>query len=157
MVEPSVSRADPKTEVIVIAGFLGAGKTTLLKKILSWEDHLAETVVVVNEFGDVGIDGSLLKDAGSEVVELPGGCICCSMKTDLLMMLRRIRDQFNPKRIFIEATGVADPAAIVDAFQDKEFSPHMRVHKVVTVVEPEFWENHENFGTFFSINSKGRT
>jgi G3E family GTPase len=112
-------------------------------------------VVLVNEFGDVGIDGSLLRDAGSEVVELPGGCICCSMKTDLLMMLRRIRDQFNPKRLFIEATGVADPAAIVDAFQDTEFSPHMKVHKIVTVVEPEFWGNHENFGTFFFNQLKG--
>jgi G3E family GTPase len=155
MAEPSPSRAHQKTEVIVISGFLGAGKTTLLKRILSWEGDLAETVVVVNEFGDVGIDGTLLKDAGSEVVELPGGCICCSMKTDLLMTLRRIRDRFNPKRLFIEATGVADPAAIVDAFRDKDLAPHMKIQRVVTVVEPEFWENHDNFGTFFFNQLKG--
>lgn len=77
--QPS-SQAHRKSEVTIIAGFLGAGKTTLLKKILSWESDLSETVVIVNEFGDVGIDGSLLKNAGSDMVELTGGCICCTMK-----------------------------------------------------------------------------
>jgi G3E family GTPase len=106
-----------KTKVLVLAGFLGAGKTTLLKRILSWETDLSDTVVIVNEFGAVGIDGSLLADAGSDVVELTSGCVCCSLQADLNQTLKKIQKQFNPKRIFIEATGVADPLAIRKFFR----------------------------------------
>ena len=79
MNETTADLEGQKTAVIILAGFLGSGKTTLLKQILSWETDLSGTVVVVNEFGDVGIDGALLKDAGSDVVELTSGCICCTL------------------------------------------------------------------------------
>jgi len=144
------SPAHRKSEVIIISGFLGAGKTTLLRKILSWESDLSETVVIVNEFGDVGIDGSLLKNAGSDVVELTGGCICCTLKADLNLTLKEVWRQFNPKRIFIETTGVADPFMITDVFDDAELHDQMKVFKVITVLDIELWEARGCFGTVFS-------
>jgi len=138
-----------KAKVIVLAGFLGAGKTTLLKRILSWETDLSGTVVIVNEFGSVGIDGALLAEDGSEVVELTSGCVCCSLKVDLHLTLKTVREQFNPKRIFIEATGVADPRAIVEVFADAALQAYMAVDKIVTVLDADFWEVRENLGTLF--------
>jgi G3E family GTPase len=138
-----------KTKVIVLAGFLGAGKTTLLQRILSWETDLSGTVVIVNEFGAVGIDGSLLADAGSDVVELTSGCVCCSLQADLNLTLKKIRQQFSPGRIIIEATGVADPRAIVDVFQDVELQEYMAVDKIITVLDADFWEMRECLGTLF--------
>ena len=138
-----------KTKVIILAGFLGAGKTTLLQRILSWETDLSGTVVIVNEFGTVGIDGSLLADAGSEVVELTSGCVCCSLQADLNLTLKKIRQQFSPSRIIIEATGVADPRAIVDVFQDATLQECMAVDKIITVLDADFWEVREGLGTLF--------
>ena len=138
-----------KSEVTIISGFLGAGKTTLLRRILSWESDLSETAVIVNEFGDVGIDGSLLKNAGSDVVELTGGCICCTMKADLNLTLKKIRREFNPRQIFIESTGVADPSMMTEAFDDAELRDQMTVSKVVTVLDIELWEAREYFGPIF--------
>ena len=89
------NRQNDKTKVFLIAGFLGSGKTTLLKRILSWQTDLSDTVVLVNEFGKVGIDGALLKMAGSDVIELTSGCICCTIKTELEDTLRRIRNFFQ--------------------------------------------------------------
>jgi len=147
--QPS-SAAHKKSEVIVISGFLGAGKTTLLKRIISWESDLSETVIIVNEFGDVGIDGSLLKNAGSDVVELTGGCICCTLKADLNLTLKKVWREFNPKRIFIETTGVADPFMVTDVFDDAELHDQMKVFKIITVLDAELWEARECFGTVFS-------
>ncbi|MBW2427394.1 MAG: GTP-binding protein [Deltaproteobacteria bacterium] len=149
MAEQLPSSAARKSEVIIITGFLGAGKTTLLKKILSWESDLSETVVLVNEFGDVGIDGSLLKNAGSDVVELTGGCICCTMKADLVQTLKKIWQEFNPKQIFIESTGVADPFMITAVFDDAELRDQMQISKVITVLDIELWEARDYFGPVF--------
>jgi len=143
------SPAHRKSEVIVISGFLGAGKTTLLKRIISWESDLSETVVIVNEFGDVGIDGSLLKNAGSDIVELTGGCICCTLKADLNLTLKKVWRQFKPKRIFIETTGVADPFMVTDVFDDAELHDQMKVFKVITVLDIDLWEARGCFGTVF--------
>lgn len=139
----------PCSDVILIAGFLGAGKTTLLKRILAWETDLSDTVVVVNEFGEVGIDGDLLKTAGSDVVELTSGCICCTLSADLIQSLTTIRQRFNPRRIFIEASGVADPSAVVQALAAPQLCRAMRLHKVVTVLDADYWEARENFGQLF--------
>lgn len=138
-----------RAEVFIISGFLGAGKTTLLKRILSWEGDLSGTVVLVNEFGDVGIDGSLLKSAGSDVVELTGGCICCSLKADLNLTLKDLWQRFKPRQIIIETTGVADPSMVTDVFVDPELDAQMKVVKVITVLDIELWEARECFGPVF--------
>jgi G3E family GTPase len=143
------SEVNGKSEVFIISGFLGAGKTTLLKRIISWESDLSETVVLVNEFGEVGIDGSLFKEAGSDVVELTGGCICCSLKTDLNQTLKSVWQQFKPRQIFIETTGVADPTTVIDVFDDPELNDQMKIVKVVTVLDVETWEARECLGPIF--------
>jgi len=138
-----------KTRVYVLSGFLGAGKTTLLKRILSWEIDLPGTVVVVNEFGDVGIDKMLLEGVGSEVFELSGGCICCTQKNDLKATLKRIQSKYHPNRILIEATGVADPAAIMETLEEEAFQTLLEPGRVITILEADYWDERENFGSFF--------
>lgn len=149
MANSTSSTVRGKSEVFIISGFLGAGKTTLLKRILSWKHDLSGTVVLVNEFGDVGIDGTMLKSAGSDVVELTGGCVCCSLKTDLHLTLKCIAKQFSPEQLFIETTGVADPSMVIDVFVDPELKDQMKIAKVVTVLDIELWEARECFGPVF--------
>lgn len=138
-----------KASVLLLSGFLGAGKTTLLKRILSWQTDLSNTVVLVNEFGDVGIDGALLKASGSGVVELTSGCICCTLSADLKQSLHDIWNRFHPRRIFIESTGVADPTAIIAALEDADLTDLMTLEKIITVLDADYWEARENFGALF--------
>lgn len=148
---PDAHGPDPaeKAPVFLLSGFLGSGKTTLLKRILSWQTDLSHTVVLVNEFGDVGIDGALLEAAGSGVVELTSGCICCTLSADLKQSLLDIQKRFHPKRIFIESTGVADPTAIIAALGDADLAGLMALEKIVTVLDADYWEARENFGALF--------
>jgi len=149
MNESAATLEGEKTAVIILAGFLGSGKTTLLKQILSWETDLSGTVVVVNEFGDVGIDGALLKDSGSDVVELTSGCICCTLTADLKQSLDRIYTQFKPDRILIEASGVADPTSIASVLSEPGLRDCMTLKKIITVLDGDFWEAREAFGPLF--------
>jgi G3E family GTPase len=135
--------------VVLLSGFLGAGKTTLLRRILSWEGDLTGTVVIVNEFGQVGIDGTLLRDAGSDMVELTSGCICCTLSADLKQSLKRILARFDPERVLIESSGVADPGAIAEALTDAAIAERMRLEKTITVLDADFWEAREAFGPLF--------
>lgn len=141
--------AGQKTKVFLIAGFLGAGKTTLLKRILGWHSDLSDTVVMVNEFGEVGVDGDLLKGAGSDVVELTSGCICCTLTADLLQSLSDIKEKYEPRRIIIESSGVADPASVVTVLTESLLADSMELEKIVTVLDADFWEVRENFGRLF--------
>jgi len=136
-------------DVLLISGFLGSGKTTLLKRILAWDDDLSGTVVLVNEFGDVGIDGLLLKDSGSDVVELTSGCICCTLGADLRQSLHNIMKRFSPSRILIEASGVADPVSIRTILQEKELSEKLALKKIITVLDADLWGGREIFGPLF--------
>jgi G3E family GTPase len=138
-----------KARVVLLSGFLGAGKTTLLKRILSWETDLADTVVLVNEFGDIGIDGALLKDSGSDVIELTSGCICCTLSADLHRSLTKIWQQFSPRRIFIEASGVADPITTAAVINERDLARFMTLSKIITVLDADFWEARAAFGTLF--------
>ena len=142
-------QSEQKTLVFLISGFLGSGKTTLLKRILSWETDLSDTVVLVNEFGDVGIDGDLLKNLGSDVIELVSGCICCSLRNDLKQSLLRILNEYRPKRIFIEASGVSDPTAILSVLFEAPLAESIKLEKIVTVLDADLWEARENFGQIF--------
>ena len=143
------NQPDHKADILLLSGFLGAGKTTLLKRILAWEADLSDTVVMVNEFGDVGIDGALLKDSGSDVIELTSGCICCTLSADLHQSLTRIWNQFKPRRILIEASGVADPKSITKVLQDPQIGQHMALKKIITVLDAEIWTAREVFGPLF--------
>ncbi|MEE9536453.1 MAG: GTP-binding protein [Desulfobacterales bacterium] len=138
-----------KVEIVLLSGFLGSGKTTLLKRILSWETDRAGTVVIVNEFGKVGIDGALLKETGSDVVELTSGCICCTLQVDLKQTLMRVRERFNPRQILIEASGVADPTTIAAVLHDPDLHEHLKLKKIITVLDSECWKAREAFGTVF--------
>lgn len=138
-----------KAKIILITGFLGSGKTTLLKRILSWETDLSDTVVLVNEYGKVGIDGAILKRAGSDVIELTSGCICCTIKTELAQTLKDVSDRFNPKRILLEATGVAEPGAVASVLEDEDLSRRMEIQQIITVLDIKFWLTREVFGPFF--------
>ncbi len=116
---------------------------------MSWPGDLSSTAVLVNEFGQVGIDGELLKEAGTPVVELTNGCICCTIQGDLLRSVREILGSFSPARLLIEATGVADPFEILAVLGNKEFSGSLSIHKVVTVVDADFWEHRDYLGPLF--------
>ncbi len=136
-------------QVLLIAGFLGSGKTTLLRQILGWSGDLSGTVVLVNEFGQLGIDGQLLQESGTQVVELANGCICCSLLNDLIQNLGEIWQRFHPHRLFIEATGVADPEDILKVFRMPRFQEHLEEPRVVTVVDADYWQEKEHLGNLF--------
>ena len=142
-------QAEEKADIILLSGFLGSGKTTLLKQILSWESDLSGTVVLVNEFGKVGIDGALLKDSGSDVIELTSGCICCTLSADLHQSLTQIWKRFKPRRLLIEASGVADPKSITTVLQNPQIGHRMELKKIITVLEADVWQAREVFGQLF--------
>jgi len=136
-------------DVVLIAGFLGAGKTTLLRNILEWPGDLSKTAVLVNEFGKIGIDGELLDGFDTPVVELTNGCICCTLKGDLLKSVKEILDGFHPGRLFIEATGVADPFEILGLLDSSQIKKRIGAIKVITVLDGDMWEGREYFGPLF--------
>ncbi|MEQ8481121.1 MAG: GTP-binding protein [Hoeflea sp.] len=125
-----------KIPVTVLTGYLGAGKTTLLNRILT-EDHGKRYAVIVNEFGDVGIDNDLVVDADEEVFEMNNGCICCTVRGDLIRIiegLMRRRDRFDA--ILVETTGLADPAPVAQTFfVDEDVRSKAKLDAIVTVVD----------------------
>jgi len=136
-------------ELYLIFGFLGSGKTTLIKQLFSWKGDLSGTVVLVNEFGQVGLDGMILEEGPLPVIELTNGCICCSMKEELPISLKEIGKRFSPRRILVEATGVADPQDVLTNLQPLEEEGLFRVAKVISVLDSEFWEAREMVGPLF--------
>ena len=135
--------------VTLLSGFLGAGKTTLLQNILSWKSDLSDTVVIVNEFGKVDIDGQLVENEGASVVKLANGCICCTLSVDLKTVLDRMLSQHSPRRIIIEASGVADPTTIIAAVQDVKYQDQLTVAHIITVLNVDDWDIREVFGHLF--------
>ncbi len=124
------------TKIDIISGFLGAGKTTLIKKLL--KEALAGTKVVLieNEFGEIGIDGGFLKEAGIEITEMNSGCICCSLVGDFETSLKQVMDQYEPERILIEPSGVGKLSDVMKAIQNiAEASENMELNSAVTVVD----------------------
>lgn len=127
---------DSRIPVTILTGFLGAGKTTLLNRILT-ENHGLRLAVIENEFGEIGIDHELVINTEEELFEMNNGCICCTVRGDLIRILGNLmkrKNQFD--RILIETTGLADPGPVVQTFMaDEEMSGKLRVDAVVTVVD----------------------
>jgi len=134
--------------VTIITGYLGSGKTTLLNNILSSE-HGKRVAVIVNEFGQIGIDGQLVIDAEEEIVEMNNGCICCTVRGDLIRIVGNLierRERFD--HLVIETTGLADPAPVIQSFfVDENMRSHTVLDAVVTVVDSRHiwhhWESSE--------------
>ena len=135
-------------DVILLTGFLGSGKTTLLKRILSWEEDLSGIIVLVNEFGEVGLDGKLLEGTGANIIEMTSGCICCSLQADLLATLSEIA-KMNPRQVLIEATGVAKPAQAAAILAEPPLADLYQLKKIITVFDLPLWEAKEAMGNLF--------
>ena len=121
--------------VTVLTGFLGAGKTTLLNRILT-EQHGRKYAVIVNEFGEIGIDNDLIVDADEEIFEMNNGCICCTVRGDLIRILAGLMKRKDFDGILIETTGMADPAPVAQTFYvDQEVARKTRLDAIVTVVD----------------------
>ncbi|MGW7004506.1 CobW family GTP-binding protein [Streptomyces sp. NPDC054933] len=145
--EPSETAAavDGRVPVTVLTGFLGSGKTTLLNRILT-EQHGLRIAVIENEFGEVGIDDALVLDAEEEIFEMNNGCICCTVRGDLIRILgalMRRRERFD--HILIETTGLADPAPVAQTFfMDDEIAAQLRLDAIVTLVDAAHVLQHLN-------------
>ena len=139
------------TKIDIISGFLGAGKTTLIKKLL--KEALAGTRVVLieNEFGEIGIDGGFLKEAGIEITEMNSGCICCSLVGDFETSLKQVMEQYAPERILIEPSGVGKLSDVMRAIQNiADADDNMELNSAVTVVDATKAKVYiKNFGEFF--------
>ena len=140
------------TKIDIISGFLGAGKTTLIKKLLDESFKGEKIVLIENEFGEIGIDGGFLKDAGVEITEMNSGCICCSLVGDFGAALKQVLADYAPGRIVIEPSGVgklSDVVAAVERVQAE--APDLHLNSFVTVVDAGKAKIYmKNFGEFFN-------
>ena len=139
------------TEITIISGFLGAGKTTLIKKLLEEAFQGEKIVLIENEFGEIGIDGGFLKDAGIQVNEMNSGCICCSLVGDFGTALKEVLDTYAPDRILIEPSGVGKLSDVVKAVENVAGSMDVRIDSAIVVVDGKKCKMYmKNFGEFFN-------
>ena len=138
------------TKIDVISGFLGAGKTTLIKKLLKEAWNGEQVVLIENEFGEIGIDGGFLKDAGIEITEMNSGCICCSLVGDFGTALKEVMEKYHPDRIVIEPSGVGKLSDVVRAVEKAELGDEAVLNSAITVVDANKAKLYvKNFGEFF--------
>ena len=139
------------TKIDIISGFLGAGKTTLIKKLLK-EAYADEQVVLIeNEFGEIGIDGGFLKEAGIQIREMNSGCICCSLVGDFGTSLKEVVDKYHPDRILIEPSGVGKLSDVIKAVQGVQGDVDIVLNSYTTVVDAKKCKMYmRNFGEFFN-------
>ena len=139
------------TKIDIISGFLGAGKTTFIKKMLE-EAFVGEQIVLIeNEFGEVGIDGGFLKDAGIEITEMNSGCICCSLVGDFATNLNEVINKYHPDRILIEPSGVGKLSDVMKSVVDIEKEQDVKLNALVTVVNAmKAKKQMKAFGEFFN-------
>ena len=121
--------------VNLLFGFLGSGKTTLAKHLLAERGRDVKTAVIVNEFGEVGVDGEILKGQNVDVVELNSGCLCCTLRGSLMLAVDELREKSKVERVIVEATGVAQPAELLETLADSTREEGLEVGPLVTVVD----------------------
>ena len=139
------------TKIDIISGFLGAGKTTFIRKMIDEVFKGEKVVLIENEFGEVGIDGGFLKDAGIEITEMNQGCICCSLVGDFDKNLREVIEKFTPDRILIEPSGVGKLSDVMTSVTKLEESHGVKLNGLVTVVNgPKALKQMKAFGEFFN-------
>ena len=139
------------TKIDIISGFLGAGKTTLIKKLLEEAFQGEQVVLIENEFGEIGIDGGFLKDAGIEIKEMNSGCICCSLVGDFGKSLQEVVETYHPDRILIEPSGVGKLSDVMKAVNDVTDTVDVKLNSFTTVVDVSKCRLYRNnFGEFFS-------
>ena len=138
------------TKIDIISGFLGAGKTTLIKKLIAEGFQGEKLVLIENEFGEIGIDGGFLKDAGVQINEMNSGCICCSLVGDFGKALKQVLDDHTPDRIIIEPSGVGKLSDVMKAVADME-DPQIVINSASAVVDAQKCKMYmKNFGEFFN-------
>lgn len=139
------------TKIDIISGFLGAGKTTLIKKLLSEAFQDEQVVLIENEFGEIGIDGGFLKEAGIEIREMNSGCICCSLVGDFGASLKEVIEKYHPDRILIEPSGVGKLSDVIKAVQGVQEETGLVLNSYTTVVDAKKCKMYmRNFGEFFN-------
>ena len=139
------------TKIDIISGFLGAGKTTLIKKLLKEAFQDEQVVLIENEFGEIGIDGGFLKEAGIEIREMNSGCICCSLVGDFGASLKEVIDKYHPDRILIEPSGVGKLSDVIKAVQGVQGDVDIVLNSYTTVVDAKKCKMYmRNFGEFFN-------
>ena len=138
-------------KIDIISGVLGAGKTTLIKKLLSEALKGQQVVLIENEFGEIGIDGGFLKDAGVNITEMNSGCICCSLVGDFGTALKDVITKFNPDRIIIEPSGVGKLSDVIKAVQGVAEDAPIELNSLVTVADANKCKMYmKNFGEFYN-------
>jgi G3E family GTPase len=137
------------TKVDIFSGFLGAGKTTLIKKLIKEAYHDEMLVIIENEFGQIGIDGGFLKEAGIQITEMNSGCICCSLVGDFGKALAQVKEQYNPDRIIIEPSGVGKLSDVIRAVQGAGIED-MELNAFTTVIDASKCKMYlKNFAEFY--------
>ena len=139
------------TKVDIISGFLGAGKTTLIKKLIKDVFAGQQIVLIENEFGEIGIDGGFLKDAGINITEMNSGCICCSLVGDFATALKKVVDEYHPDRIVIEPSGVGKLSDVENAVRNVADEAQLEIATATAVVDAKKAKVYmKNFGEFFN-------
>ena len=139
------------TKIDVVSGFLGAGKTTLIKKLLKEALDGSKTVLIENEFGEIGIDGGFLKESGIEIKEMNSGCICCSLVGDFGTSLKEVISTYEPERVLIEPSGVGKLSDVLKAIENVAEDLSVQVNSAVAVVDASKCKMYmKNFGEFFT-------
>jgi G3E family GTPase len=144
-----------KTKADIISGFLGAGKTTLIKKLIVEKLQTEKVVIIENEFGEIGIDGNILKNSGIEVREINSGCICCTLMGDFGKAIQEVVAKYKPHRLIIEPSGVGKLSDILKACEAPEVKDLVAINAVITVVDILKYQIYiSNFGEFYENQIK---
>ena len=145
--------AEKKTKIDIFSGFLGAGKTTLIKKLIKEAFAGEQIVLIENEFGEIGIDGGFMREAGIQVNELNSGCICCSLVGDFREALKKVFETYHPDRILIEPSGVGKLSDVIVAVERTvdECPGELKLNSYVTVADASKVKVYmKNFGEFYN-------